>query len=33
MSTLDSYQYSDTTTILCIWTWDRFRPFVWKRLQ
>jgi len=31
--TLDSCQYSNNTTILCIWAWERFRPSVWKRLQ
>jgi len=29
MSTLNSYQYSKNTTILCIWAWDRCRPSVW----
>jgi len=33
MSTLDSCQYSNNTTILCIWAWERFTPSVWKRLQ
>jgi len=33
MSTLDSYQYSNNTTILCIWAWDRCKPSLWKRLQ
>jgi len=33
MSTLDSYQYSSNTTILCIWAWERCRRSVWKRLQ
>jgi len=33
MSTLESYQYINNTTILCIWAWERIRPFVWKRLQ
>jgi len=33
MSTLDSYHYSNNTTILCIWAWERRRPSVWKRLQ
>jgi len=33
MSTLDSYQYSNNTTILCIRAWERFRPSVWKWLQ
>jgi len=23
---LDSYQYSNNTTILCIWAWERCRP-------
>jgi len=31
-STPDSYQYSNNTTILCIWAWERCRPSVWKRL-
>jgi len=31
MSTLSSYQYSNNTTILCIWEWERCRPSVWKR--
>jgi len=31
--TLDSYQYSNNTTILCIWAWGRCRPSVWKRLR
>jgi len=26
MSTLDSYQYGNNTTILCIWAWERCRP-------
>jgi len=33
MSTLDSYQCNDNTTILCIWAWGRCRPSVWKRFQ
>jgi len=33
MSTLDSYQYNNNTTVLCIWAWERCRPSVWKRLQ
>jgi len=33
MSTLDSYQYSNNTTILYIGAWERCRPSVWKRLQ
>ena len=33
MSTLDSYQYSNNTTMACIWAWERCRPSVWKRLQ
>jgi len=33
MSTVDFYQYSNNTTILCIWAWERCRPSVWKRLQ
>jgi len=33
MSTFDSYQYSNHTTILCIWAWDRCRSSVWKWLQ
>jgi len=33
MSTLDLYQYSNNTTILCIWAWERCRSSVWKRLQ
>jgi len=33
MFTLDSYQHSNNTTILCIWAWGRCRPSVWKRLQ
>jgi len=33
MSTLDSWQCSNNTTILCIWAWERFRPSVWKKLQ
>jgi len=32
-STLNSCQYSNNMTILCIWAWERFRPSVWKRLQ
>jgi len=32
-SILDSYQYSNNTTILCIWAWERCRASVWKRLQ
>ena len=28
MSTVDSYQYSNNTTILCIWARERFRPSV-----
>jgi len=32
-SALDSCQYSNNMTILCIWAWERFRPSVWKRLQ
>jgi len=31
-SSVDSYQNSNNTTILCIWAWERCRPFVWKRL-
>jgi len=30
---LDSYQYSNNTTILCIWARESCRPSVWKRLQ
>ena len=26
MPTIDSYQYSSNTTILCIWAWERFKP-------
>ena len=33
ISTLDFYQYSNNTTILCIWAWARYRPSVWKWLQ
>ena len=33
MSTLDPYQYSSNTTILCIWAWERCRPSLWKWLQ
>jgi len=33
MSTLNSYQYSNNKTILCIWVWKRCRPSLWKRLQ
>jgi len=33
ISALDSYQYSNNTTILCIWAWERFRPSACKRLQ
>jgi len=33
MSTLDSYQHNNNTTILCIWAWERCRPSVWKWLQ
>jgi len=33
MSILDFYQYSNSTTILCIWAWETFRPSVWKRLH
>ena len=32
MSTLDSYQHTNNTTILCIWVWERCRPSVWNRL-
>ena len=30
MSTADSYEYSNNTTILCIWAWERCRPSLWK---
>jgi len=33
MSTVDSYQYSNNTTILCICAWERCRSSLWKRLQ
>jgi len=33
MSTLDPYQYSNNTTILCIWAWERCKPSLWKRLR
>jgi len=33
MSTLESYQYSNNTTMLCIWARERCRLSVWKRLQ
>jgi len=33
ISTLDPYEYSSNMTMLCIWTWERFRPSVWKWLQ
>jgi len=26
MSAPDSYQYSNNTTMLCIWAWERCRP-------
>ena len=32
-SILDSYQYSNNVTTLCIWAWERFRPSVCNRLQ
>jgi len=33
MSAPDSYQYSNNTTMLCIWAWERCRPSLWKWLQ
>jgi len=33
MSTQDPCEYSSNTTILCIWTWERCRPSLWKWLQ
>jgi len=33
VSTLDSYQYSNNTTLLCIWAWERCRPSLWKWLR
>jgi len=33
MLTLEPYQCSNNTTILCIWPWERCRPSAWKRLQ
>jgi len=33
MSTLDSYQWSNNTMILCIWAWERCKPSLWKRLR
>jgi len=33
MSTLESYQYSNNTTILCTWAWERCKPSLWKWLQ
>jgi len=33
MSTLDSYQYSNNTTILCIWAWERCMWYLWKWLH
>jgi len=33
MSTLDSYQHSNNTTILCTWVWERCRPSLWKWLR
>jgi len=33
MSTLDSYQYSNNTTMLCIWAWERCKLSLWKSLQ
>ena len=33
MSPLDSYQYSNNTTILCIWAWERCSRSLWKWLQ
>jgi len=33
MSTSDFYQYSNNTTILCIWAWERCMPSLWKWLQ
>ena len=33
MSTVDSYQYSNNTTILRIWARERFRPSVWNWWQ
>jgi len=33
MSTLDSYQYNNDTTILYIWAWKRWRWSLWKCLQ
>jgi len=32
-STLDSYQYSNNTTMLCIWACERCRPSACKWLQ
>jgi len=33
VSTLDSYQYSNNTKILCIWAWERCKSSLWKWLQ
>jgi len=33
MSTPDCYQYSNNTSKLCIWAWERFRSSVWKQSQ
>ena len=33
MSTLDSYQYSNSTTILWTWVWEWCRPSLWKWLR
>jgi len=33
MPTLDSYQYSNDTILLCIWEWERCRTSAWKWLQ
>jgi len=33
MSALDSYQYSNNTTILCTWALERCRPSLWKWLH
>jgi len=30
ISALDSYQYSISATMLCIWAWERCRPSVWR---
>jgi len=33
MPTIESYQYSNNTTMLCIWVWETCRPSLWKWLQ